>query len=428
MLNLILKLFYFIRGENVEKKINELSRLEVLSSNELATYKDRKLQDLLTHILKFNRFYQLNLNDKQLTEKDILDFYENTPLIDKKTITNYLNEFICEGVKMSWRSTSGSTGAPFIFPKDRLATAYMDAMMYCAYGWHGIRPGDREARLWGREVDFKRQAAQAVKDFLLGRKRLSAFTINDKRCAEFYRVLIKFEPKYFYAYPNVLYQFALSLERQGICGKNLEVPIAICTGEILFDYQKRKIEEFFGCKVVNEYGSSENGIIALECKNSNMHVLPTIFLEIHNSDKHGFGDIVVTELNSRSIPFVKYKNGDIGRIIPNKCSCRLPYPVLELKNGRTDSFIVLPNGDKVYDAILAYTLKNYAFQFRAIQESVSSITIHLVPKQNIKSTYADEIRSKLNKYFGQDFIINILVVDSISTEKSGKMRYFVSRL
>ena len=33
------------------------------------------------------------------------------------------------------------------------------------------------------------------------------------------------------------------------------------------------------------------------------------------------GEVVVTTLNKRAMPFIRYRTGDIGRIVPGKCSC-----------------------------------------------------------------------------------------------------------
>ena len=54
--------------------------------------------------------------------------------------------------------------------------------------------------------------------------------------------------------------------------------------------------------------------------------------------------IVLTELNSRSIPFIRYKNGDVGRILNEKCDCQRPYEIIEIKEGRIDDYIRCPDG------------------------------------------------------------------------------------
>ncbi len=301
----------------------------------------------------------------------------------------------------------------------------MDAMMYHVYKWHGICPTDRQARVWGRAIDFKGRLVQTAKDYLLGRRRLSAFEMSDDECVKYYNVLIKFKPKYFYAYPSTLYHFAQSLDEQGLDGKKLKIPIAICTGEILFPHYKEKIQHIFGCKVISEYGSTENGIIGFECDHGKMHVLPTIHLEILDPDNEGYGRIVITELNSRSLPFVRYINSDVGRLRKETCSCGRPFPLLEIRNGRIDDYIQCPNGSIVYDAILAYTFKGHVQQFKAYQNVLNSITIDYIEDEELSIKKVDMLKKKFQHYLGDDMEIVFRKVVQISPEKSGKLRYFV---
>jgi len=252
--------------------------------------------------------------------------------------------------------------------------------------------------------------------------------MSDKECLKFYRKLLKFKPKYFYGYVNAIYQFALALERKKIDATELKIQVIICTGEVLFDYQRKKIQEVFGCKVVNEYGTTENGIIGFECEYGNMHIMPTVYVEIINPDKNGFGEILITELNSRSIPFIMYKTRDKARLLNAECPCGRPYPLMEIHEGRIHDYIRCPNGRLVYDTILAYTLKDYVWQFKAYQEKIDYLKVEVIPKNNFSSELQYKLKTKLKKYLGLDMNIDFIQVSYIAPERSGKLKYFVSKL
>lgn len=350
------------------------------------------------------------------------------PVLRKNEIRKSMNDFLLPNTRHSWRSTSGSTGSPFVFPKDRDATAHMDALMYHLYSWHGVNVGDRQARLWGTPLNFQGRMVQKTRDFLLNRKRLSAFLMDDCNNKKYFYELTRFKPKYFYAYTNALYQFALSLERQGLDGRELEIPVAICTGEVLFPFQREKILNMFGCMVVNEYGSTENGIIAFECEHNKLHIAPTLELEILNPNSNGFGNVVITELNSKAIPFIRYDIGDVARFVHAQCDCGRPQRIIEVKEGRVDNYIICPDGSQVYDAIFAYSLKNDVEKFKVVQESINAISISIVPKPGYCASSEQRILAQLRKYLGQEIDIVVSKVDSIQPEKSGKLRYFESRI
>jgi len=404
--------------------MDELKATEKLSVDEYRNYKNGKIKELVTYLRKNTNYFSDELGNKSLQMKT-KNGIDQLPIMDKQSIKMNLESLLCQGCHVKWRSTSGTTGAPFVFPKDNIATGYMDAMMYNAYSWHGIDMNDRQARLWGRSVKQRDKLLQTFKDVLLRRARLSAFDMSRDNCMKYFNKLIRFKPDYFYAYSNALFQFANFVEENHLDGKALGIDLAICTGEVLFDYQRQKISDVFACRVVNEYGSTENGIIGMECEFGRMHILPTIHLEIVNPDESGIGEVLVTELNSRSIPFVRYKIGDRGKLVSGGCRCRRPFELFEIHEGRIDAYIRCPNGRIVYDAILAYTLKEFALQFKAFQERIDCLTIHIVPNNSFNQGNEDRLRKLLKKYVGDDMVINIVRVKEVPNEASGKLRYFV---
>jgi len=409
-MSIMLKIIYAVRRENVFSALSELNELESVSQLDLANYIDNKKHSLYAFAKK-NIPYYISQNSIEI--------------VDKMLIRNNINQLMANNVPVAWRSTSGTTGSPLIFPKDNNASAYSDAMMYLAYSWHGININDKQARIWGRSIELRGRLIQDTKDFLLKRVRLSAFEMNKEACSRYFIKLLKYKPRYFYAYSNALYQFACFVEECGYDGKILGVQVAICTGEVLFPYQREKIADIFDCRVVNEYGSTENGIIGFECEYGKMHLMPTVLVDINNPDENGFGEIVVTELNSRSIPFIKYKNGDVGRIIKNDCECHRPYDLIEIREGRIDAYIRCKNGRLVYDAILAYTLKNHASRFKAYQVKEDLLKIFIIPSSGYNSSSQVDITITLKKYLGDDMQIEIIETTEIPYEKSGKFRYFV---
>lgn len=425
-----LELIYRLRGEWVKPAIDELKALEKFDPGSLAAYKKKKFWELIDFVEKEYAYYRSAMEEAKRGAvcSSAFEVLNKLPAVDKHIIKNNLSGFISGHMRASWRSTSGTTGTPFVFKKDRYASGYMDAMMYCAYNWCGISPRSRQARIWGSAVGFKAKMIQETKDWLLARKRLSAFKMSDNNCKRFYNILLRHRPRYFYCYPAAMYQFVLSLERQGLDGKQIGASVVICTGEVLFPHQKEKIEQVTGCRVVNEYGSTENGIIAFECEQGTMHLLPTVHVDIIDPDQEGFGEIVITELNSRSVPFIKYRLGDMGRVLNPGCKCGRPFEALEIREGRMNDLIVCPDGKKVYAAILPYVLKNYVLQFKALQEKSDMIDIYVIPASNYGNASEKNIKSNLQNYLGVEMNIRLIVVDNIPPDISGKLRYFVSEI
>lgn len=411
-------------GQDVRRHFKQLARTARYTPEEYRKYKLIKIEELLCAARKGSNFYQGLQQNVTPNDSDVENLH-NIKILTKEIIRDNIKEFIAPGLRHYWRSTSGTTGSPLRFPKDTNASSYMDAMMYLAYSWHGIGIGEKQARFWGRPVYGKAQYIQMVKDMLLNRIRLSAFDLTEENCLCFFRRIKKFRPKFFYGYSNALYLFTSMLASHSVDGKSLGLKVIIATGEVLFSYQRQAIQDFFGCKVINEYGTTENGIIGFECEFGKMHEMPTIHLEVTDQDENGVGEFLISELNSRSIPFIRYKTGDKGRITTETCSCNRPYRVIELFEGRTGDFIVCPNGKSVYSSVLPYTFKGYFQQFKAFQESDHSLKILYIPRGDFSGEAENCLRDTLHQNLSPQIQIDFIEVGAIPLDSTGKMRYFV---
>ena len=425
----------FLRREWPRSFLKDFKKVERFSKQEIANYQLICINQLIKYVNKYVPFYN-GLKTKTLHNIRNLDEIQELPILTKRDIMKVIGDLESQESFLihSYRGTSGTTGEPFGFFKDRLATSAMEAAMYTAYSRYGIELGDRQARIWGSKIHLKDRIVQVVKDFVLNRRRLSAFNMSEETCIRYYNLLKSFKPKYIYAYPNALYRFIQVLCDAGISPRGLNIAHVICTGEILFDYQRQLIENELGAHVINEYGTTENGIAAFECYNHNLHMLSqTILLEIIRPDgsRAKFeeeGEVVITELFSRSIPFIRYKTGDKATLSDDSCKCGLQMPILKGISGRIDDFIMRRDGQLVYDAILAYTLKSYARQFKAIQTDFENLIIYVVPVNDFSTETERSICVDLRKYLGNDMGIQFIHADKIEAESSGKFRYFVRKI
>jgi phenylacetate-coenzyme A ligase PaaK-like adenylate-forming protein len=433
--NCIYKPIQLIRGEQIWKIIPSIKETETYSYAQLNNFHNALLGQLLQLASKFD-FYNDRLQRSNYNVYQPFDyqrFIDISPLT-KDDIRNFYNNSNKINLRYSIRSTSGTSGEPLVFPKDRFSTTYGEALMYQVYGWYGINPGDRQGRIWGSATSFKKRLFEKLKDRLLNRRRLSSFYMNKRNYLRYWKTLKEFQPKYIYCYPNAIYEFTKFLSSLNYNGKILNLNAIICTGELLFDYQRQLLSDFFGCPIVNEYGSTENGIIAFECPYNKMHLMSqNIFLEVVDSNNVPVaigeeGNFLITELHSHYIPFIRYFLGDRGRYSASKCDCGIPYPTIEITSGRIDSFIIKSSGEKIYDAILAYTFKNDFKKFSAIQKEYDKIEIFYTPQDHCNENTIHNLEKTLRRYLGSEFVIIFKRADDLNYELSGKYRYFTSKL
>lgn len=354
--------------------------------------------------------------------------------MDRHELRDRANDIIQRGKseeRFDVRKTSGSTGTPFQFPKDRSMTAWMDAAMWAVYAWHGVRPGLPHARFWGTPLDSMQRRVKAFTDHLMHRRRIGAFELSPESVHDQFRTLLDLEPVYAYGYPTLMATFADLCLSAGLDGRELEFKVVISTGEILSETTREQLTEFFGCPVMNEYGCTESGIVAFECEKGTMHSVPVaVWPEVVGEDglpidHGGEGEIVVSDLYGSTMPLLRYQLHDRGVYRSFDCTCGRHLPELKVTSGRTDSFIQTPRG-KVYDAILAYSVPPEVQRFRVEQTRPNHLEARIVPGTGFDETSTPmRCKERWEELLGPGMSVAVHTVERIPVEESGKLRYFV---
>ena len=381
-----------------------------------------------------NAYVALRLAAVHGEDADV-EWLARQPLVERSTLLAEISRLRAMKLdrRVEARKTSGSTGTPFAFLKDVEMTSWMDGTMWALYAWHGIRPGDRQARFWGMPMTpWLRRKRRAI-DWVMHRRRLSAFDIAPDRCARFFRELRRFRASHAYGYPTLMVEFATQCEAAGLDGRELGLRVVISTGELLSPEVRKRLERFFGCRVVNEYGCTESGVIAIECEHGTMHLTPVAaYAEIVAPDGAPVppgerGEVVVTDLFGAVLPLTRYRLHDrASRSAITSCECGRDLDAIDVEVGRLDRFIQTPDRGLVYDAILAYNVPTEVLRFRAHQTAIDRLYVEVLPGAGFDERKTPEVfRQRLAAALGQSMRIEIRVVTDIPFSASGKLRYFV---
>lgn len=120
------------------------------------------------------------------------------------------------------------------------------------------------------------------------------------------------------------------------------------------------------CRVRMGYANVESGgIIAFEMEDAcgNYHINENDFLlETADVGEDGYGELVLTTLTRFTMPLIRYKNGDISRIIKEPCPCGLHFHRLAGIRGRADEMVIAAGGNL------------YPLMFEEIFNGISGIT------------------------------------------------------
>src|SRR6202011_632640 len=123
-------------------------------------------------------------------------------------------------------------------------------------------------------------------------------------------------------------------------------------------------------------GGRDSGFIAHECPRGGMHIMAdAMIVEIVDDQGRALpagtvGQIVVTDLYSHEVPFLRYVTGDLGSIARGRCGCGRGLPMLQSVEGRSNDSIVTPDGRTMNALAMVYPLRELSGieQFRICQQ------------------------------------------------------------
>jgi len=374
------------------ERLESLQAIQWWTPEALSELQQARLADLLNFAAAHTEYYKSSLARRTpVGPREAFDALQSLSLLTKTDVQSRISDLWASQSpgRVTRKTTGGSTGQAVTILKDRSALAFERAAMWLGYGWAGIQFGDRCARFWGSQFDGRRRLIGKAGDFAMNRVRFSAFAFDDTDLEEYWKRCITFRPAYLYGYVSMLEAFASFIERRGYDGRQLGARAVITTSEVLTRPQRALMERAFQTRVSVEYGCGEVGPIAYECPEGSLHLMSADliveFLDERGSPvPHGTGgQIILTDLNGRAMPLIRYRIGDNG-VAGSTCTCGRGFPVLAKIWGRAYDVVQGIDGRRYHGEFFMYLFEDlrkagYQIrQFQVIQDRADHLTIRLV--------------------------------------------------
>ncbi|AWK03669.1 AMP-binding protein [Flavobacterium crocinum] len=434
----MIRLFDFslqLNGFPMKKASSELQKRIDVSEEKYSEFIELRKKEIVDFHLKNNSFY------KALAKVDSYKNWSDLPILTKRNLQIPLNKrlsdtFTSKNVYIN--KTSGSSGDPMVFAKDKFSHAVTWADYKRLFSLHEIDFNySFQARFYGMPLTFLANKKLRFKDFLSRRYRFNIFDLSDKGLEKITNQFQKKKFDYINGYTSNIVLLAKYLQQKNkilveICPS---LKVCVVTSEMLFEEDKILLERQLGVPVVNEYGSSEIGIIAFENPDGEWMVnSETLFVEILDENNlpvpHGNeGRIVVTSLDNKAHPFIRYEVGDYG-ILDEKST--LKKPILKKLIGRTSDVAVLPSGKKS-PGMTFYSITKKLFEgegnikeFIIKQIEIDLFEIEYTSEKELSSTEIKNIEKEFSNYLEPNLKYIFIRKEKLERGKSGKLKQFIS--
>lgn len=424
-----------LKGFPIKEAKRHLKSIQNKNDKDFESYLETKKQDIIAYHLKHNAFYKVFA--KQASPKD----WNSIPVMTKHDLQHPLQSLLSDGFTTNniyIDKTSGASGTPFIFSKDKFCHALTWAVIQDRFGWYNIDfNASKQARLYGIPLDRKGYYTEKLKDFISNRSRFNVFDLSDTAFDNWLTKLKTKQLEYINGYTSPIVQFAKYLQRKNIILNTVCKSLRVCivTSEMLFENDKHLMEVQFGVPVINEYGASELDLIAFQNPNNTWQVnSETLFVEVLDNENNVLplgeeGRLVITSLYNKSQPFIRYDIGDIGVLSKNST---LKKPILEKLVGRTNDIAILPSGKKAAGLTFYYITKSiiegdgHVKEFIIKQIKLDTFKIIYLSDKTLSKEKETIIKAEMEHYLEKGLHILFEKQDYLQRSKSGKLKQFSS--
>jgi len=426
-----------IRGSGFKKEYHEIKNIN--NKGKLLEFQEKYLTKLLLHAYENVPYYHRIFKEVGVINNGVVNLskFNQIPILRKEIIREHRQELISKDYKTRkwyYNSSGGSTGEPVRFIQDDVYAKWGNAV---AFYWYkdilGVdEPGVKKVILWGSERDlFQGRIGWKTKiaNWLTNTVFLNSFRMTEENMENYIKTINSYKPDLIRGYAGSLYELCQYAEREN---KAIHTPkIIVSSAETLNNEIRRKIENVFGTKVYDYYGSRESNNLAGECEEGLMHALAFHnYIEVlyinNNPVKEGEeGRVIVTNLHNYSMPFIRYEIGDMAVLGPEKCKCGNVLPTLKRITGRITDHFIKKDGTIIHGEYFTHLfyLKDWVKAFQVIQEDYKRIKILVVLQNKMNESEKRDIEDKIKLVMGQDCKIIWEFVEEIPKTKSGKYLY-----
>ena len=427
---------------------SELARLRELQwrpAAELEARANQRLQALVRHAHAHVPYYRDLLREAGVGPGDIRSLADlsRIPTSRKEDLRpDSTGRVLADNLPARRRahgSTAGSTGMPFRFYADRVASETWLASYLLFREWAGAPLGSTLVWIPGPAhgsvtATYLARLRSAAVQLALG-ERTIALSDFEPDAGELRSRILRLAGDRAYAiwgFPSYVARIAAQLLESGS-----ELPayprVVFTYAETLSLLNRRAIERAFRCRVVNHYSAWEVLHLAQTCPdhpdllhvNTERAIVRLVRADGAPARPGEPGRVIVTDLANYVMPFVNYEIGDWA-VPGERCPCGRGFPTLAGIEGRLGEVLRTPSGRTVLPIALCRFLNigvrahPYLWEYQAVQTAPDRVVFRLVPTPRLTSEVAERLRRELESFLGPGVAVTLERVDRIPVEPSGK--------
>lgn len=422
----------YLRGRGSESDVADLIAAEFMDSDALAAMQLERTRATLVHAARNVPFYRSRFRAVGFDPADLKSISDvaKLPYLSKSEVIAAGDTMLAEnhrGLRFS-TSSSGTTGVPLTAWRDLKCVRRESSFVWRQLRWAGLQPGDRRVWLRGdkivpavqREPPYWRHVATAR--MLM----MSSYHLGESTARAYLDAMARFDPAGVQAYPSSILLLARFLVDRGKRYQGRSLRAVVTSSETITDEHRRCIEQAFGCRLFDFYGSMERVVCIGTCEHGRYHLMPDYSYAEFAPDEQGNLEAVGTSFDNDLMPWVRYRVGDV--IVPaapgTVCACGRAFPVIDRIVGRIEDSIVTSDGRHVFMASNILDYVPHLLQGQIHQERPGEVRVLLVMNPGTRVDVPLVERAAKN-YLGDQMRVRVEQVESLPRTPNGKLQMVV---
>ena len=411
-------------GFDVQKSYEELLKIKSLPPDKFKDWKEKKRWDIVKYHFNNNSYYRSKFLKKSL------DTWEKLPVLHKKDLQGDMDILLSSPYKSKnvyVANTSGSSGHPFYFAKNKECHALTWAYMKWRYESIGISMDDLQARFYGMPLDYFSNLKEQIKDKALKRIRFPVFDFSEKKLNNYVEKFKQNEIVYIYGYTNSIVLFCRFLIKNNINLLKIcpSLKSVIVTSEVCTKEDRGIIETALDIPLYDEYGASEFSYIGYQ-NSENTWSVSEEMVYVEQGDN---GSILITDLHNKAYPFIRYNIGDLAKVYEYRGQT-----FIESLKGRENDTVILPSGKKAAGLTFYYVSRSILEKSGVLKEFIirqvatNKFIFDAVTDRPLTKNEIRDIKLNLDLYLEKGLELEINRVEKIIRPSSGKIKHFYSEI
>jgi len=398
-----------LAGWKVRKILRQLHNHQFLPEEVLNSYRNNAYHRLKQIAITNSSFY------RQYQPQD------EFPIVNKALMKKNPAAFISKGYqgRIIKKFTGGTTGTPFGYLSSVEAQSYLWAGLLLSWEQCGYQVGDRVAFVAGNAL-IKSGIKNRFFYRLLNIDQYPVSLMDEETISRHLKNITEKKSKLIYGYAmalNIMADYLLRHDKK----PPAHLLGIVSTSEVLTPAMRDNIEKAFGVKVYNQYGCSESGATAFECKEGKMHLISSRC--IYETGENG--NLISTDLANYASMFIRYDTGDILKFTDTPCNCGITYPVVAEITGRSNELLYDQANKKVHTAFFNSMFKKNQsiIQYQVVYDE-THLRINLHSDETLQEReiqqYLDLIKTQL-KFSSYEITLN----KNFETSKNMKHSFII---